>query len=240
MKNTIYTILFLFLAVAKIQGQTNVYFLPGQGADERLFSKIVLDSNFITHHIRYPIPERKATMTSFAKKLLTQIDTTHPFILVGTSLGGMLSVELAAITKPQHVFIISSAKNRWELPRKYRIQKKIPINRLMPKTVLKWGALLLQPLVEPDRNKEKETFKSMLRAKDKTYMKRSIDMITHWERTDYDKNIIHIHGDEDHTLPIKNVKPTHVIKNGSHMMTLTRGDEINSIILKKLNRTNTQ
>lgn len=93
------------------------------------------------------------------------------------------------------------------------------------------GARILQPLVEPDRNKNKEVFKSMLKKKDALYMKRTVNMIVNWDRKNYSPTIIHLHGTKDHTLPIRNVKPTRIIKDGSHMMVLTRGDEINAQIM---------
>jgi len=62
-------------------------------------------------------------------------------------------------------------------------------------------------------------------------------MIIKWKRTSNSGKIIHIHGTKDHTLPFRNISdPDYVIKNGSHMMTLTRADEIskllNEILLK--------
>jgi pimeloyl-ACP methyl ester carboxylesterase len=232
-KNTLLLILSIAL-VSLSNAQTNVYFLPGQGADERLFSKITLDSNFTIKQIAYTIPEKRMTMKEVAQLLVNQIDTTKIFYLVGTSLGGMISVELADLIHPEKVILISSAKTSMELPRRYRFQQRFHLNRVVPKTMIKLGAIVLQPLVEPDRNKEKSTFKSMLRRKEKRYMKQSVEVIINWKRRSYAKNIVHIHGDNDHTLPIKNIKADYIIKGGSHMMTLTRGEEINALILKIL------
>jgi pimeloyl-ACP methyl ester carboxylesterase len=212
----------------------NVYFLPGQGADERWFCKIILDSNFKIKHIVYTIPEKRMSMKDVAQLLVNQIDTTNKFYLVGTSLGGMLCVELADLVNPEKVILISSAKTKMELPARYRFQQRFRLNRLVPKTMIKMGAILLQPIVEPDRNKEKKTFKSMLRNKDCFYMKQSVDVIINWNRTSYAKNIVHIHGTNDHTLPIRNIKADYTIEGGSHMMTLTRGNEINTLILKEI------
>ncbi|MEQ9188628.1 MAG: alpha/beta hydrolase, partial [Cryomorphaceae bacterium] len=88
----------------------------------------------------------------------------------------------------------------------------------------------LQPIVEPDRKKEKETFKAMLDAKDPLFLKRTIGMIIHWERDTNTTEVIHIHGDRDHTLPIKHVEYDYLIKGGSHMMTLTRADELSQLL----------
>ncbi len=55
-------------------------------------------------------------------------------------------------------------------------------------------------------------------------------MILNWNRKNFKPGIIHIHGSNDHTLPLANIKADYTIKNGSHMMTLTKGDEINILI----------
>lgn len=217
---------------------TTVYFFHGQGSDERVFSNIKLDSNYHIVYITYPIPEKGTTLPAYAQEISKQIDTTQHFIFIGMSLGGMICTELADVLKPEKVIIISSAKCRRELPIRYRFQKHFPINKIVPKYWVKGGALILQPLVEPDRNKNKETFKSMLKSKDPAYLKRTADMIINWNRTAYNARIIHIHGTKDHTIPIRNVKSDYIIKDGSHMMTLTRGGEINQLILSILNKKN--
>lgn len=228
----------LFLVNYPIMSQSKnskmiVYYIPGQGADHRLFNNINLGEKYEVRFVKYEIPNRREKMDSYAKRLAEQIDTSQPFILMGTSLGGMLATEMNDFLTPQKTIIISSAKCRKELPQRYRFQRFFPIHKLVPKGMIKWGAKVMQPIVEPDRNKEKETFKSMLNDKDKRFMKRSVNMIINWKRDRYNKSIIHIHGDKDHTLPLKKVKADHIIKGGSHMMTLTRGAEL-SILLKEI------
>ena len=44
----------------------------------------------------------------------------------------------------------------------------------------------------------------------------------------------HIHGDKDHTIPIKNIEYDYLIEGGSHMMMITRAREINEIIAQIL------
>ncbi len=96
------------------------------------------------------------------------------------------------------------------------------------------GARILQPIVEPPSKRDKETFKSMLKTKDPDFMRRSIAMIMEWDRQEYNKDIIHIHGENDHTIPVENVSYSYSIKNGSHMMVLTRGNELSTLINKIL------
>ena len=208
----------------------SVYLIPGQGADERLFSKLTLDERFKMKHIKYSTPVKHESMSGFAKRLAKQIDQTKPFILIGTSLGGMLATEMAFFLKPEQIILISSAKKRSELPFRYRFQHYIPVYKIVPPQLVKLGAKIFQPLVEPDRNKEKVIFKAMLNAKDPKFLSRTIRLIVNWNRTEHVENIIHIHGNKDSTIPIKNVKFDYSIEGGSHMMTLTRANEISSII----------
>ena len=50
------------------------------------------------------------------------------------------------------------------------------------------------------------------------------------------KRIIHIHGNKDHTIPIKNIQYDYIVEEGSHMMMITRATEINQIIDRILNQ----
>lgn len=231
------TFLFLLISLTAF-GQTKetIYLFPGQGSDRRIFDSISFDSKYQVKIIEYGTPDKKMTLNSFARQLANQIDTSQNFILVGVSLGGMICVEMSEILNPSKIIIISSAKNCKELPFRYRFQKVVPIYKLVPKRVVLVGAKILQPIVEPDRNNNKLVFKSMLASKNALYMKRTVGLIINWNRKENNKNIYHIHGRNDRTIPIRKIKsPTIVLEKGSHMMTLTRGKEIsehlNSILI---------
>jgi len=233
-------VIFLLLCVRSIaqlkEEKEIIYLIPGQGADERLFKNLQLDTAlFKVHHIKYKVPFKEEQMSTYALRLAQQIDTTKAFTLIGVSLGGMIATEINEVLNPKNVIVISSAKCRSELPRQYKFQKAIPLYKIIPKKIIKQSSLIVQPIFEPDRNKEKETCILMLKAKDPTFLKRTIGMIVNWNRISYDPNIIHIHGDKDNTLPIKNVKFDVLVENGSHMIMLTRTDEIKDLILSIMN-----
>jgi pimeloyl-ACP methyl ester carboxylesterase len=225
---------FCFCLVCFGQTRTTIYFFPGQGSDRRLFDSLTIDNSFNTKVIEYGTPPKGGTLKEFAAELAKQIDTTGNFVLVGVSLGGMICTEISEILNPQKTIIISSAKNRSELPSRYKFQKVIPLYKLFPGSFLLAGAKVMQPIVEPDRNKNKKIFKSMLGQKDALYMKRTIKLIVKWDRKTNTKPVYHIHGTNDHTLPIRKMNSVnYVVKHGSHMMTLTRAKEI-SIILNEI------
>jgi pimeloyl-ACP methyl ester carboxylesterase len=214
------------------QQKTTVYCFPGQGSDARIFDSIRIDTAlFKLVFVEYGTPEKRMSMKNFAYSLINEIDTLNPFVLLGVSLGGMICAELNETLNPRKTILISSAKNRNELPARYRFQKTIPLYQLFPKGCLLVGAKIMQPIVEPDRNKNKETFKDMLNNKNAAYMKRTIRLIINWDRKDNSKKVYQIHGNNDHTLPLRKIKnPDFIVENGSHMMTLTRGTEISCIL----------
>lgn len=235
-------VLSIILAVFQANGEkifaqapssdTIIYLLPGQGADCRLFKYI--EFPYDTIHLEFPVPEKKTSLSEYAHGFISRIDTSRPFILIGVSLGGMICSELADTLEPNLTIVISSAKYRGELPGRYKFQKTIPINKIIPKAMTKWGAKVLAPIVEPARKQDKETFRSMIEAKDPAYLKRTVDMVINWDKEGYDDRIIHIHGDQDHTLPHRKVKYDYLVENGTHMMVYIRGDEVSKLINKIL------
>ena len=207
-----------------------IYLIPGQGSDYRVFKNLELDSTYVFEHISYTIPGQNMTLPEYARELSAQVDTTRPYVLIGVSLGGMIATEMSEFMCPEKTILISSAKCWHELPKRYQFQRNIPIYKIVSGKTAKLGAQFLQPIVEPDRNKEKALCKSMLKNKNPVFLKRSIKMILEWERTDYPDDIIHIHGNDDNTIPIRNVNYDYLVNEGSHMMVLTRGAEISKII----------
>lgn len=208
-----------------------IYLFPGQGADHRLFSKFAFGDDYKVVHVKYPEPQAGSTIKSFAVEIAPQIDQGERFVLIGTSLGGMICCELAAMMKPEKVIIISSARCKNELRRFYTVSSRLRINKLLPGKLIRWGALFLQPLVEPDGLKDRDVFDDMLKRKTEQYFEHTVDMIVNWDREESDESIIHIHGTGDRTLPFKRIKRAdHVVPGGSHLMTLTRGEEVFKLV----------
>lgn len=223
-----------------LRGQENfekkhVYLIPGQGGDARLFKKLNLN-NVDTTIINYIIPEKNETLPNYAKRLSIQIDTTRPFYIIGVSFGGMCAVEMAKFLHPIKVIIISSAATQEEIPFRYKFQRIIPINKLFGGKFLKFMTNIVRPIFEPDSKTEQETFKAMIHDKDPKFMKRSVNCIIHWKNKDVPNNIIRIHGDKDHTLPFRKIKKPIRVRGGSHMMILTKADEMNRIINEEISK----
>lgn len=208
---------------------TLIYLFPGQGSDHRIYKHLEIPEGFDTIHISLPRPQKKERLETYALRCIEQIDTSRPYILMGISLGGMICTELSDTLKPLHTIIISSAKGKEELPGRYNIMKRVKINRLVPGSLTKAGARVLSVVVEPDRRTD-AVFKTMLKDKEPYYLKWTVNMIINWQRESNAEHITHIHGDHDHTLPIKNINCDYIIEQGTHSMIITASDEVNRII----------
>lgn len=211
-----------------------VYLIPGLGSDYRVFQKLELGPGVEKVPLHMDLPAKGIRLEEYAKEVALKIDTTQPYALLGVSFGGMLCAEMAKFMRPAKIIIVSSAKTREELPLKYRVMKKVPVHRWVPPLWYYYGARVAQPLFEPDRKHEKETFVQMLKSTKPDHYKRLSDMIINWENKEASKEIIHIHGENDHTLPISRISADFILNEGSHVMLLTRAEELSPVIREYL------
>jgi len=215
--------------------RTKVYLIPCQGFDYRVFNNLKLTSNFDTVNIHFVVPGKNCELKEYAQLLAQQIDTTEKFSLIGVSFGGMVCSEMCEFLKPEKVILISSAKERKEIPAGYKMFKYFPINRLIPGCLYKAAGQILRPIFEPDEKLANGLFKDMLHDSNNQFMKQSTKMIINWNKKSFSNKITHIHGTNDNTLPYRKIKADYTISKGSHMMVFTRSEEINTIINRILN-----
>ncbi len=197
----LYLFLFSNYSIAQEQAiKKIVYLIPGQGSDGRLFDKIHIES-YDTVHIRYLLPEKNETLKHYAHRLAAQIDTTTPYAIVGVSLGGIIATELTELLSPEKVIIVSSAKSKHELPTRYKLFKIILLYKIIGGKMIVRSAKLAQPLFEPTDKMTQQHFRKMINQKEPYFMRRAIAWIITWDRIIPPPDIIHIHGEKDHTLP---------------------------------------
>ncbi|RYF99992.1 MAG: hypothetical protein EOO02_15785 [Chitinophagaceae bacterium] len=77
---------------------------------------------------------------------------------------------------------------------------------------------------------EKQLLKNILKDTDPNFFAWAINEIVNWKNETIPENLIHIHGNKDRIIPIKNVKADFVIDGGSHFMTVNRSEKMGKII----------
>ena len=184
-------------------------------------------------HIDWDLPLENETLQNYALRISENIKDENA-ILIGLSFGGILSVEISKIKKFKKVFLLSSAKTKFEIPFYYRFLGKLNLLRIIPSSILKRVNSLTYFVFGAKTNAEKYLLEDIVRNTDERFLKWALHQIMNWKNEDYSKNIIHIQGDSDLILPHNFVKYDYLIKGGTHFLTLNQSKEIETIIIENL------
>jgi pimeloyl-ACP methyl ester carboxylesterase len=209
-----------------------LYIFSGLGADERAFQRLDF-SGFSTTFINWVIPQDTDTIEHYVTRLLDQITTTKP-TLIGLSFGGLIAVEIAKKIDTEKVILIASAKTKNEIPFYYRFAGQLRLHKLLPTGLLKSSNFITNWFFGTTSTFDKQLLKQILIDTDPTFLKWAIDKVARWTNQTQPKNIFHIHGTSDRILPFKFVNCNSPIKNGGHLMTINKADELNNILRQQL------
>jgi pimeloyl-ACP methyl ester carboxylesterase len=207
----------------------NIYFIPGLGADKKIFRSIRIPQGSKAIYIDWIKPLKNETLQGYSYRIAEQIDTTQPFLIVGLSFGGMLATEIVNRFAHGKMIILSSVASFSQLPFYYRLAGKIGMHRLIPISLVK-SASLMKRLFTAETAEQKAYLKMAIREVDTSFIRWALDAIVKWQGRASYNDYIHVHGSRDAILPIRYCKPTHIIKGGGHLMILTKNREISEII----------
>ena len=140
----------------------NVYFISGLGADRRAFDKIKLDAQHSIHHIDWLEPEPNETIQHYAERMAKDIDTQQPFVLVGLSFGGIMSIEIGRFLTPERIILVSSVSHRSELPWYFRLSSVLRVHQLGFAHSIKHSDRLMFWFFGTQSNKLKSYLKEMI------------------------------------------------------------------------------
>jgi pimeloyl-ACP methyl ester carboxylesterase len=212
-----------------------IYLIPGMGADARMYEPQlrVLPNCLVLEH-QAPLPGE--TIREYAQRFAAHIDTSEPFILVGTSLGGMISIELSKILKPDKVILISSVKHRGELPAWMRAMKHLNLHKLISgRRFIKVSILGAQKLLMKRDTRIARLIIDMHTDADPAFIEWAMNAVINWEApADHRDDVIHIHGTRDSLFPYKNARGAIAVKGGTHIMGLTQAHDVNRILLEHI------
>ena len=205
-----------------------IYIVSGLGIDKRVFDKIDF-GKLNPEFIEWIEPLKNEPLSEYCKRISQKINVENPTI-IGLSFGGIVAVEIAKIIKTKKVILIASAKTKSELPLLYRIAGKLKINKLIPATILKQQNFLTNWFFGVKSDEDKKLLGEILEDTNPNFLKWAINEIANWKNEQQALNYVHIHGNKDKIIPIKNVEVDFVIKNGGHFMTVNKPNEIEKIL----------
>jgi pimeloyl-ACP methyl ester carboxylesterase len=215
--------------------KVNVYFFSGLGADERCFKDIKLPVNYRVVYIKWIEPYSGENITDYAVRLVeNKIDVNSPFVFIGLSMGGIITIELNKFFNPICTFLISSIKTKNELPWLYRMIGKTKCISYLPAFFLKNTKQLLCFLFDIKLPEHKALIIDFVNNTSITFLRWAMQAIATWNNTETYSNIFHIHGSIDKVLFVKKTHPDKNINNAGHFMILTHTNIINQFIAEKI------
>jgi pimeloyl-ACP methyl ester carboxylesterase len=204
-----------------------VYFISGIGGDYRYFTHVQLPQGYEARYIHWIPTIKNEPLAEYAFRLATQIDTNEPFALIGLSLGGIMSVEIAKRIPPAYTILISSIPLSSELPPLYRLAGALKLGRLIPASLFKIAALTKHSLF-PGRNRR--LMRRVIRDGDNRFIYWALNAVLEWKNEVLPQPLFHLHGTRDEVFPFRRTHPTHIIPKGDHMFLMHRHDTVNQIL----------
>lgn len=211
-----------------------VYFIPGMCNSCTVFDDLVLPQGYERKYLEWHIPRENETLNEYARSMAKDIDVSHPFVLIGYSLGAILMQEMNTFLSPQKNIVISSMKNIDEIPSLFKFAKKINFVKLVPKSVFGATKFITNIFTRFIYTMPTETVSKCMVVTDPAYVRWAVFQITNWTPTMDCPCIYHIHGAKDQIFPVKQIHDAYIVENGDHLMVMEYPEDVSHYIRKIL------
>jgi pimeloyl-ACP methyl ester carboxylesterase len=210
-----------------------VYFVSGLAADSRVFKNICLPQHCEPVFLEWIEPLKNESLKDYALRMAGSINTAEPFALIGLSMGGMITAEIARQYKPAVVILISSIPGSAQLPFYFKAAGAVRLHKLVPVSLVK-SAAKIKRVFTSESAEDKIMLKQIIQDSDSRFIHWAMDAILKWRCDALPQPYVHIHGSKDEILPMRFTNPTHIIPKAGHLMVMNRAGEINSILQEVL------
>lgn len=212
----------------------DVFLIPGLGADHRLFARLELPGHRVVA-FDWPEMPKGSTLSDFAAVLAAQVDKDRPHALVGVSMGGMVAQEMAALTAPRRVVIISSWKGPHEMPRPIKVLRGTHPERVLTRAFIQRTRPFLHWQMGTTTPEATQLFDTLLLVHTPEQLRVQVDAALNWNGpSEPVKGLVHIHGDADHLMPLASIKGAQVVKGGGHFMVFTHAGAVAPLVQRAL------
>ena len=109
-----------------------------------------------------------------------------------------------------------------ELPKRMLLAKKTKAYKLLPTNLASNIDAFAKYVFGSNAKKRLELYKKYMSVRNSKYLNWAIEQMINWPQEHIIPNIVHIHGENDAVFPIKNIKNCITIKNGTHIMILSK------------------
>ena len=231
-----------------VDNKSTLIFLPGLGADHRLFKhQTAAFSNDTANSVAvdWIEPTAAETLEGYAERLADSLPKyDNPVIVCGLSLGGMVAPYVARRIGASACIRLCTVRNYTEFPPRYypawllMRAGGLPLSWIVLFAAQVGARFLLFFSFSWRRRFDPDTLRAFTETKTMTLV-RLTRMMLNWayRRRSSEEPVpadvfpaFQVHGAWDFLLPIRRTKPDVRIRGGGHLLSLTHPEEINRII----------
>lgn len=206
-----------------------IYFIPGVGANELIFSELG-EFPYEKVLVKWIKNQKNESIESYVSRLIEKYGITKDDIISGVSFGGILAQEISRQLGNEKVILISSFRDKDDFRLHVKIALDLGLNKFIPKNMPKLeevAAVIFNSATE----KSKPLVKQMIQSVDYDLMYWSIQKIAELPKKKFiNVKAINLIGTSDRLVKTWISRRTHVINDGSHLMIYDKADEITSVL----------
>lgn len=199
------------------------------GADNRLFRHFHLPNGKV-HHLDWIHHGKSKTLAEYATLMAERI-TTENNVIVGSSMGGMVTVEISKLIRPLGAALVSAPTGRHEFPQILKNLSAIKLHKaLRPHHVMRVSTLadLFMGFKTED---QRAMFYDMLRGNGADFLYFSVGAVLDWKNTTPpDVPFIQIIGTQDRLFKQEKIPGAIMIEGSGHFTAFEKGKEVSAII----------
>jgi len=217
----------------------SLYLVPGFLTDKTIYKDFLLDERLNCKVLEFIAPlDKNEPIEEYAKRMAELIGETENIVLLGTSFGGILSIEIAKHISVDKLILVSSVKDRSELNPMMKVKNSSKLLDIVPdsfvKSAIVAGYSIGNKIVPDLKEIRNEEIGIMIHKIDGTLEKWIIKKVNTWKGKNEVKDFLHLHGDKDPVFPIKNIKDYELVENGNHNMIIVKLELIRDRVVKFL------
>jgi pimeloyl-ACP methyl ester carboxylesterase len=205
-----------------------IILLSGMAADERLFAAQL--ATFPTLRVQpWVAPLPGESLRAYAARLAPVVDPGRPCLVGGASFGGVVALELATRLRPLGCVLIGSIRSPAGLPCRWRLLQ--PLALLGP-DLLGWLAGVTARVGRPVLPAGTVRRLRRLARPDAAFVRWAMCAVARWRPSPAARRVrvYHIHGANDHVLPVSHGRPDVIVPGGTHALTVFNPAAVNRFL----------
>lgn len=191
---------------------SNWHILPGMGASSAMYNALRHKLNFKINFIDWPPFGGEKTYAEVAQHVIRNSNIKNGDVVGGSSLGGMVALEIGQLIQPKAIILIGSAVNSNEV--QGLLALLAPLAVITPISIVQMLA-----------GKQRNLVSTMFADADTDFIRAMCAYLPHWPgyRGKMD-SVYRLHGNQDHLIPCPAVGAI-TVENAGHLVAMTHAVE---------------